>query len=317
MKNSQHGDKEDQNILIIGGTGFIGSHLVRRFLEKSFTVFSLARNQDSRRHSRLIPVEGNMNNAVLLRPILRKCSTVIHAAGDSVPGDSIHAPMSEVYNNLIPSVALIETLQEFENKHIVYISSGGAVYGNPLVLPASENTLFAPLSYHGAFKASVETCLHALTAQTSHKATILRPSNLYGPGQRQKKSFGLIQAALNCIRDDSEITIWGDGSTVKDYLHIDDFVDACDKAVFNSSKERIAAYNVGSGIGYSINDICAMIEQITHRRIKKTYQPDRLIDPSVIILNNEKIRKDLGWKPEVGLQEGIEKLWSCGDTRKA
>ena len=86
-------------------------------------------------------------------------------------------------------------------------------------------------------------------------------------------------------------------------------MNACDKAVFNAPKERMAAYNVGSGIGYSINEICAMIEQITHRQIKKTYKQDRLIDPSVIILNNEKIRKDLGWEPRVGLREGIEQLW--------
>ncbi len=311
MKNSQNRVKENGHILIIGGTGFVGKHLVRHFLEKSFTVFSLARNQEIHGRENLIPIEGNMNNAVLLRPILQKCATIIHAAGDSVPGDSIHAPMSEVYNNLIPSASLIETLQEFERKHIVYISSGGAIYGNPTILPASENSPFAPLSYHGAFKASVETCLHALTAQTSHKATILRPSNLYGPGQRNKKNFGLIQAALNCIRDDSEITIWGDGSTVKDYLYIDDFVDACEKAVFNPPKERIAAYNAGSAIGYSVLEICAMIEQITHRQINKTYKQDRLIDPSVIILNNEKIRKDLGWEPKVGLREGIEALWNA------
>ncbi len=223
--------------------------------------------------------------------------------------------MSEVYNNLIPSMARLKRFRS-SNASTLSLSPAGAVYGNPTVLPASENS---PLRrFHaGAFKASVETCLHALTAQTSHRATILRPSNLYGPGQRNKKNFGLIQVAINCIRDDSEITIWGDGSTVKDYLHIDDFVDACDKAVFNPPKERMAAYNVGSGIGYSINDVCAMIEQVARRQLKKIYQPDRLIDPSVIILNNEKIRKELGWEPKVRLREGIEQLWSCGDTRKA
>lgn len=302
---------QKSNILILGGTGFIGTWLAEHFCDAGHKVYSLARNPRNTSYENRFyyNVEGNINNCRLLEPLVEECPVIIHAAGDSVPGDTIKAPLFEAYNNLLPTVTLIETLQNFENRHIIFISSGGAIYGNPETNPVSETSPCNPISYHGACKLSLESFLFPFAYQTKNKVTILRPSNVYGPGQRNKKGFGLIQTILYAILKDSEITIWGDGSIVKDYLHIRDFVNACEKIICFSNQEKYARYNVGYGKGHSINTICSLAEEITGKKLRKVYKETRIIDPAKIILNTDKIRAEIEWIPAIGLKEGMSQVW--------
>ncbi len=300
----------NSNVLILGGTGFVGHHLVSHLSSKSFTVYSLARNPEAfSSEGKSINIEGNISNTTLLRRLIKHCPVIVHAASDSVPGDTVNVPLCEAHNNFLPTISLIEGLHAFEQRHLIFISSGGAIYGNPPSNPVAENTSCHPLSYHGACKASLELFLYTLTHQTNNRVTILRPSNLYGPGQRNKRNFGLIRVLLSNVLTNSEITIWGDGSIEKDYLHVDDLISACEKVIRHSCQKRYVAYNVGSGKGYSINTICDIIEEITEKKLKKTYEPSRLVDPNQIVLNTDKIRQELGWTPRIDLYEGIKELW--------
>ena len=302
---------QKSNILILGGTGFIGTRLAEHFCDSGHKVYSLARNQRKTSYddSSYFNIEGNINNCRLLEPLVDECPVIIHAASDSVPGDTIKAPLCETYNNLLPTIALIETLQLFENRHIIFISSGGAIYGNPEKNPASESAQCNPISYHGACKLSLESFLFSFAHQTKNRVTILRPSNVYGPGQMTPKGFGLIQTILNAIFNDSEFTIWGDGSIIKDYLHVRDFVIACGKILCSANQEKYARYNVGYGRGYSINAICQMAEEITGKKLRKVYKEARIIDPAEIILNTDKIRAETGWCPDIDIKEGISQVW--------
>jgi UDP-glucose 4-epimerase len=299
------------SILVLGGTGFIGTKLAGYFCKAGHMVYSLARNP----HDTYVGsgsycgIEGNINNSRLIEPLLEQCPVIIHAASDSVPGDTVRAPLCEAYNNLLPTIALIEALQRFENRHIIFISSGGAVYGNPEKNPAPESAHCNPISYHGACKLSLESFLFSFTHQTQNRVTVLRPSNIYGPGQQATKGFGLIRAVLSSIINESEFTIWGDGSITKDYLYIDDFVLACDKILNSSGRGKYSRYNVGYGKGYSINEICLISEEVTGRRLKKTYKDARIIDPYEIILDTGKIRAETGWHPEIDIKEGISRVW--------
>lgn len=299
------------NILILGGTGFIGTRLAGHFCKAGHKVYSLARNphKNSAESSSYCSIEGNINNSRLLEPIVGQCPVIIHAASDSVPGDTIRAPLCEAYNNLLPTIALIEALQQFGNRHMIFISSGGAVYGNPEKNPAPESAHCNPISYHGACKLSIESFLFSFTHQTQNRVTVLRPSNVYGPGQRAPQGFGLIRTILSSIMSDSEFKIWGDGSVTKDYLYIDDFVLACEKVVCSSCREKYAMYNVGYGKGYSINEICRTAEEVTGRKLKKVYGEARIIDPAEIILDTGKIRADTGWRPDIDIKEGISRVW--------
>jgi UDP-glucose 4-epimerase len=299
----------NNNVLVIGGTGFVGHHLVSHLASKGFTVYALARNPENFGSQNVINIEGNISNATLLKRLINHCSIIIHAASDSVPGDTVNVPLCEAHNNFLPTVSLIENLHAFEHRHLIFISSGGAVYGNPPSNPVPEHAPFRPLSYHGACKASLELFLYTLTHQTNNRVTILRPSNLYGPGQRGKKDFGLIRVLLSKALRNSEITIWGDGTIEKDYLHVRDLVSACDRVLRHAHQEPYVTYNVGSGKGYSINAICDMIEEITGKTLTRTYESSRLVDPNRIMLNTDKIRRELGWAPTIGLHDGIKELW--------
>lgn len=309
-------ESQKSNILILGGTGFIGTRLAEHFCDKGHKVYSLARNPRKIPYTNKLycNIEGNINNTGLLEPLVKDCSVIIYAAADSVPGETVKIPLCELYNNLLPAIALIETLQIFENRHIIFISSGGAIYGNPETNPVSETSPCNPISYHGACKLSVESFLFPLIYQTKNRATILRPSNIYGPGQLNRKGFGLIQTVLSSILTDSEITIWGDGSIVKDYLHIQDFVTACEKIIYSSNPEKYVRYNVGCGKGYSINTICLLAEEITGRKIKKVFKESRIIDPQKIILNTDKIKVETGWAPAIGLKEGMMQVWKSFES---
>ena len=305
-------DGQKSNILILGGTGFIGTRLAEHFCGAGHKVYSLARNPHKtfREDSTCVNIEGNINNCRLLEPLVDECPVIIHAASDSVPGDTVRAPLCETYNNLLPTIALIEVLQLFENRHIIFISSGGAIYGNPEKNPASESAHCYPISYHGACKLSLESFLFSFTHQTENRVTVLRPSNVYGPGQRTPKGFGLIQTILSAILNDSEFTIWGDGSVIKDYLHVRDFVIACEKILCPADRKKYVRYNVGYGTGYSINAICQIAEEITGKKLRKVYKEARIIDPAEIILNTDKIRAETGWRPAIDIKEGISQVWN-------
>jgi UDP-glucose 4-epimerase len=295
----------------LGGTGFIGSRLADHLSNAGHKVYSLARNPPKKNCKKVsyINIEGNINNPRLIEPLIDECSVIIHAACDSVPGETIKAPLCEAHNNLLPSIALIEVLQLFENRHIIFISSGGAIYGNPEKNPASEAMPCSPISYHGACKLSLESFLFSFTHQTKNKVTVLRPSNVYGPDQRAPKGFGLIYTILSAILNDSEFTIWGDGSITKDYLYISDFVAACEKILYSGNQKKFERYNVGYGKGYSINSICKIAEEVTGKRLRKIYKEARIIDPEEIILDTDKIRTETGWRPEINIHEGISQVW--------
>ena len=145
-------------------------------------------------------------------------------------------------------------LQAQPETHLIFFSSGGTVYGNPQQLPVSEDSPIAPLSNHGAGKAAQESFCQALRAQ-GHAVTILRPSNAYGPGQTMKRGFGLVRTLLEHARLGTAMEIWGDGENVRDYIYIDDIVEATLRLI--DQPQDCGTYNLGSGMGYSINQVKA------------------------------------------------------------
>ena len=276
------------DVLLLGGAGFIGGALSRRLKQEEITVHVIGRHDTER-----------------LEQVLPQCGTVIHLASATTPGSSASHPHLELAN-LALTLRLLDLLQTQPQTHLIFFSSGGTVYGNPDRLPVTEDTPITPLSNHGAGKASQEAFCQAFRAQ-GHAVTILRPSNAYGPGQTIKSGFGLVRTMLEHVRVGTTMEIWGNGENIRDFIYIDDIVDATTRLI--KLPQDSATYNLGSGMGYSINQVKSIVEQVCGKKLKTIYRPVRDIDVRSVVLDNARLNARLDWQPGVGLADGIARAW--------
>lgn len=297
--------------LLIGGTGFVGQALAPRLAVAGHRVHLVARRPVS------LGLDGGavlhtspLDNAKLLHTLLPTCRTVYYLASDSTPGTSASEPMWESELNLGPALRFLDILQKYDQVHLVFISSGGTVYGNPRSLPVGEDQPLSPLSYHGAGKIAMEAFLQAYCRQFGRSVTILRPSNFYGPGQPYRKGFGIVRGILEHLRRDRPVEIWGDGENVRDFLYVEDFVDACVRLQEKEPvKGAVEIFNVGYGRGHSINGLCGLVESVTGRRIRREYRSGRPIDVRSIVLDYSRLHRATGWAPATDLETGLARTW--------
>ena len=277
-------------VMLLGGHGFIGTALAQRLQGEGHSVHVL----------------GRANPAALMQ-LLPQCGTVVHLASSTTPGSSAQQPELE-RANLQLTQQLVDTLQTQPDTHLVFFSSGGTVYGDPTRLPVLEDAPLAPLSPYGATKVAQENLCLALRAQ-GHAVSILRPSNAYGPGQALKGGFGLVRTLLEHAREGTELQLWGDGENVRDYIYIDDLVDATLRLL--ARPESAATYNLGSGTGYSVNQVKAMVVQTTSRPIVTRYVAARRVDVRSVVLDSQRLQSVLQWQPKTILAEGIQRAWQA------
>lgn len=295
-------------VLVIGA-GFIGSALARRFADTSLDVHILSRNPQSFTDGRIHVHRGALEDDTLLDNLLSHCDTVFHTASTTTPGSSTHDPVIEGTRNILPTLKLLAKLQRHPNIHLIYLSSGGCVYGNPLTTPVTETHPLHPQSYHGAGKVAAEAFLHAFRAHsaTAQPVTVLRPSNLYGPGQPLREGFGLVRTIIEKLRTDSVLEVWGNGETTRDFIYIDDFVDVC--ARFVDLPQDSDTYNVASGFSCSINQLIGIVQRVCGKPLQIRYRASRRTDVRTVVLDTCKLQQHLNWKPAVTLEEGIARLW--------
>jgi len=276
-------------VLLLGGTGFIGSALALRLKQEQMSTHVLGRHDVGR-----------------LEQLLPHCGTVVHLASGTTPGSSATDPGME-QGNLALTRHLLELLQRQPQTHLIFFSSGGTVYGNPQQLPVSEDCPIAPLSNHGAGKVAQEAFCQTQRA-LGHAVTILRPANAYGPGQTIKSGFGLIRTLLECVRRGTPLDIWGDGENVRDFIYIDDIVEATTR--FIKLPHDSGTYNLGSGVGYSINQVKSIVEAVCGTELQAIYRPARGIDVRSVVLDNSRLAARLGWQADVGLKDGVARTWA-------
>jgi len=276
------------NVLLLGGTGFIGTALAARFQQEGIPTHVLGRNDVHR-----------------LEYLLPHCHTVIHLASGTTPGSSAAQPGLEL-DNLRLTLRLLDLLKTQPETHLIFFSSGGTIYGNPDQLPVTEDAPIAPLSNHGAGKASQEVFCRALRAQ-GHAVTIVRPSNAYGPGQTLKNGFGLVRTMLEHARQGTLLEIWGDGESIRDFIYIDDIVEATLR--FALRREDSGTYNLGSGIGLTINEARRLAEATSGRELRTIFRPGRLVDVRAVVLDNSRLKAQLRWAPQIALVDGVRRTW--------
>ena len=276
-------------VLLLGGTGFIGSALAKRVQEEGVPVRVVGR--------------GSLQ---CLSRWLNNCSTVIHLASASTPGACATQPDLEQIN-IDFTRNLVQCLQGHPDIHLIYFSSGGTVYGNPAQFPVKEDALVAPLSPYGVAKVMQEEMCKELLAYGHSAVTILRPSNAYGPGQMVKSGFGLVRTLMDHARLGTRMVVWGDGDNVRDYIYIDDIVDATVR--FIHRPQDAGVYNVATGKGHSINQVKKLVEQVTGKQIHIEYKQARGVDVHSVVLSFNRLSERLGWHPTMELTQGLEKTW--------
>lgn len=296
------------NVLILGGNGFIGSHLADLFLQKGSYIRILDKSLDRFRKQnpkidyRIIPIENKIEVAEALVGI----DLVYHCLSTTVPSTSILDPIYDINTNLVCTINLLDLMCAAGTKRIVYISSGGAIYGNPIFNPVSEDHSLKPISSYGIVKVAVENYLLMYQYLYGLQPTIIRPSNPYGPYQGHQSIQGVISTFLSNIKDNKDLAIWGSGDNIRDYIHINDLIDLCYIA---GTSNEIGIFNVGSGIGTSINELVELILSITKAKVQIKYLKKRDFDVEAIVLDIKKANKVFNWSPQISLREGIKDYW--------
>lgn len=295
-------------VLVLGSAGFIGTALCTRLAYLGRPVIALGRSEHSASEGNITYLRGSIEDKHLLREAIAACRTVVYVASISTPATSASDPALEVIGNLLPLSLVLECAADFPGRHFVYLSSGGTIYGDRAA-GASEDFPLRPRSYYGAGKAAAEALLHACVATSDWSAVSLRPSNLYGPGQPVSKGFAIVPTLFDRASDGKPFQIWGDGSNIRDYCHIDDLVRAIIAASVVTSNDRFRVYNVASGQPTSILELVKACEQASDRHIEIELLPARGIDVASVSPSARAIEKDLDWSAEIELATGLRQTW--------
>lgn len=284
--------------VLVVGAGFLGRAVAARLAAGSRPHWVLTR-------------QGGAD----LGEVLPRCAVVLHAASATTPGSSAGQPQLELEANVAPLLALAAALRPHPEIHLVYVSTGGALYGDLGTRAATEDDPPAPRSFHGAGKAAIEAFLQAESAQTGRVLTVLRPSNFYGPGQAPRAGFGVIRAMLEHLRRGSTLEIYGDGEVVRDYLYIGDMVEAC--ARFLAPDAVRGTFNVATGIGHSLNQLRAIVERVCGATLRVAHVPAREVDLRHAVLDASRLQRRLGWRPAMTIEPGIRATWDWVRAQRA
>lgn len=298
------------NVLILGGNGFIGSHLTDKLLAEGHAVRVFDKYPERYRQP-LPQVDyrfGDFGNRGLLAEALPSIDVVFHLINTSLPKTSNDDPAYDVQSNVIETLFMLEKCVELGVKKVIFISSGGTVYGRPLHLPIAEDGQTDPECSYGITKLTIEKYLALYHHLHGLDYVVIRPSNPYGSRQNPHGIQGAIPVFLGKVAKGEPIEIWGDGSVVRDYLFIDDLVGGICRAAFSEAQDRI--FNMGSGTGHSLNDIVASIRAVTGLDVRVNYKPGRSFDVPKIYLDITRALTQLGWEPKTSMNDGILQTWN-------
>lgn len=309
--NEYKGEEMGKKVLILGGTGFIGINLTYYLLEKSeseITIFGrncLGNFTDLQNNKRIKIITGIFSPNYNYEELVDGHDVVYHLISTTVPSTSNCNISKEIVDNIESTTVLLDACIKNHVNKIIFISSGGTVYGITKELKISENMSTNPITSYGLQKLAIEKLLYLYEYIYGFDYRVIRLSNPYGPFQKVDGVQGVVSNFVYNALKQNELVVFGDGSVIRDYLYIDDAINAITKIADSKSKDKI--YNVGSGQGLSINDIISNIEQVFGYKVRVTYKKGRKVDVPVNILDISRYESEFGKISYVGFQEGIRR----------
>ena len=309
-----------ENILFIGGAGFIGASIIREMIaqgmeQKGIFVIEPTLADVSRLDGLQVNLQrGKVSEIDLLETIIcaNGIKKVVHLVSTMVPGCGYDEYKQEFESVIFPTVRLMQLCSRL-GVQFVYFSSGGTVYGERKnFIPFTEQDPKEPISYYGLSKQMIENSILFENRVSNLDYLILRPSNPYGHGQNVNGRQGLIAVALGKVLSGRTITVWGDGSSVRDYIYIDDL----SKVVAKLLKDNVSCrtLNIGSGKGYTVRQVLDIIDDVVEEEVKVEYTPSRRNDVSNMILDTTllKVLCDIEY---TSLEEGIRRFYKYEKER--
>jgi UDP-glucose 4-epimerase len=308
-------------ILIFGGGGFIGSAIADRLLRDghSLRIFERPRVEPYRQFLNGESVEwvtGDLMSNHDVGEAIDGMDVILHLVSTTIPKTSNDDPIYDVQSNLVATLQMLNAMVERKVNRLVFISSGGTVYGPPEYLPVDERHPTEPQVSYGITKLALEKYLLMYQHLHGIKTTILRVTNPYGQRQRVETAQGAIGVFLSRALKDQTVEIWGDGSVTRDYIYVADVADAFAAALAYEGPKSV--FNISSGKGVTLNDLLSRIETTLGTPVKKEYQPGRPYDVPISVLDNSLASEELDWSPKVSLEQGLKLTaeWMKGSMQK-
>jgi UDP-glucose 4-epimerase len=298
--------------LVIGGSGFIGTEVIRLLLSSGRDVISLSRRKvhDKEKSIRLRHVQGDYNSIDLLRDLMGGGCDVINLAYSTVPKTSFGDPTFDLLSNLPANVALLQEACRAEVNRLLIISSGGTVYGEAQSLPVNEDHPTNPISPYGITKLTIDSYAKMFYRTKDLPVVVVRPGNAYGPMQRIGVGQGFIAAAISAIQNRKDVEIYGAHGTIRDYIHVDDVANGIVAALDRGKIGEI--YNLGTGVGTSNLEIVKHLEAIAARDgldFTVKHMPERRFDVRANILDASKLESHTNWRTSIVLERGLDAAW--------
>ncbi len=301
-------------ILVTGGAGYIGSHVVKELLRRGHNPIILDNLQTGHRKavSNLLLIEGDLSDQERTAKIFQANSidAVMHFAADCLVGESVQNPVKYFNNNVKNGIKLLEMIEQFHVRKFVF-SSSAAVYGEPREIPIPEQHSCAPTNPYGETKWIFEKILQAYHDAGKLDFISLRYFNAAGAhpdgdlGEDHLQETHLIPLVIKSALDGSSVPVYGtdyntpDGTCIRDYIHVVDLAHAHILALRKLELEdQSSIYNLGNGNGYSVRQVIETVKKVTGRNVASVDSPRRPGDPARLVASSEKIRKELGWTPK-------------------
>lgn len=296
-------------VLVTGGAGFIGSHVVDLYLERGFEVTvvdDLSTGRESNLNPRATFYKLDIRNQELAEVFERERPDFVnHHAAQMDVRYSVEHPIFDADVNILGSLNLLECARQYDVQRFVYISSGGAVYGEPIYLPCDEEHPVAPICPYGASKYSVEQYLYMYFVNYGLEYVILRYPNVYGPRQNPHGEAGVVAIFTSQMLADQQAIINGDGEQERDFVYVKDCAEANLLAMNTGVTHGV--YNLGSSKGTTINELFLTLKKLTGYQNEAVHGPTKVGETRRIYLNAEKVYTELGWSPITVLEAGLEK----------
>lgn len=298
--------------LVFGGCGFIGSHVADRLVERGhevrlFDKLNVERARVEHLGAKVEIVEGDFTDEAAVKSTIKGIDVIYHLISTTLPATSNKNPPYDVESNVVSTLRMLEAAVKANVEKVIFSSSGGTVYGPVEKTPIPEDHPTNPINSYGIQKLAIEKYLALYGRLHGIGWIVLRASNPYGERQDPTSIQGAVGVFTEAIKQGRPITIWGDGSVVRDYINVLDVAEAFAMLADREAPSNI--YNIGSGEGMDLNKLIKLLEKASGLKAEVNYEPARKLDSPINVLDISRARDELGWEPRVSLEEGLERLF--------